>query len=410
MKKTALLCLVLFSNAVAQDLTINNGRIVDGTGRVIEQGSITASNGRITSIAETSQEADIVIDARGMTVMPGLIDTHVHLITGPAPASYDCADVIEHLDEMLAALLGRGFTTIMSPGDQFPDIMILRERIADRTVTGPRLLAVGPVGRAPNHPRAERENFCNSNFTGVDEQAIRAEVKVLAEAGVDGIKILYDSMMPPLPEDGVVAAIASEAHAHDIPLMAHVQTVEDALRAVQLGVDRLAHVPTIGPLTSEALTTFATARVPMSSTIHLIAPIRRPGGIQVNHGERQYTPDRLESAEARLAEALVMVRTLWDAGIPIAFGTDAYRGQPASQDPWVHEIETLGMILSPSEVIAALTINGATYLNLEHELGSLEPGKVADIVIVDGDPLADLSELSKVQLVIHQGQVVVDNR
>lgn len=148
----------------------------------------------------------------------------------------------------------------------------------------------------------------------------------------------------------------------------------------------------------------------MSSTLHLIAPIRRPGGIQVNHGEREYTASRLENTEARLAEAFAIIRTLWDAGVPIAFGTDPYRGQPASQDPWLHEIETLAMVLTPGEVIAALTINGARYLGLDDELGSLEPGKTADMVIINGDPLADLANLSNVQLVVQQGEVVVDDR
>jgi imidazolonepropionase-like amidohydrolase len=318
--------------------------------------------------------------------------------------------VIDHLEVTLATILERGFTTIMSPGDRSPDILTLKKRLADGVVDGPRLLAVGPVGRAPDHPRAERRSFCNSNFSIENEQAVRVEVAALAEAGADGIKILYDSVSPPMPDDSLVAALAREAKAHDIPLMAHVQTVEDALRAVELGVDRLVHVPTIGRLTPQALTAFATARAPMSSTLHLIAPIQRPGGIRVNHGEREYTPEGLERAEAGLAEAFAIIRALWDAGVPIAFGTDPYRGQPASQDPWAHEIDTLAMVLSPSEVIAALTINGATYLGLDNELGSLEPGKVADILIINGDPLTDPADLSKVQLVIRWGQVVVDNR
>ena len=94
----------------------------------------------------------------------------------------------------------------------------------------------------------------------------------------------------------------------------------------------------------------------------------------------------------------------------MAFGTDPYRGQPVSQNPSAHEIETLGRVLTPSEVIAALTLNGAAYLNLDNELGSLEPGKVADIVIIDGNPLSDISDLSKVKVVIRDGSIVVDHR
>ena len=412
MKKLAvLLYLIAFPDlTVAQDLAINNGRIVDGTGRVIERGSVLSRNGRIAAIGEADQEADLVIDAHGMTVMPGMIDTHVHLITGPAPDLYACDQVIDNLDEALATLLGRGFTTILSPGDRFPGILNLRERIAAGVVTGPRLLVVGPVFSAPNHPSGERANFCGANFAAVDEESVRVEVRRLAEAGVDAIKVLYDSAWPPMPEDRIVAAIASEAHAQGIPLLAHVQTVEDASRAVQLGVDRLAHMPHIGSQDPTSLAALGTARIPMSSTLHLHAPIDRSGGIKVNHGEREYSPERLESTEAHLVDASSIIRTFWDADIPMAFGTDPYRGQPVSQNPSAHEIETLGRVLTPSEVIAALTLNGAAYLNLGNELGSLEPGKVADIVIIDGNPLSDISDLSKVEVVIRDGRIVVDHR
>ena len=408
---TALLYLILLSSLCnAQDLAINNGRIVDGTGRVIERGSIVVANGRVAAIAEFDQQADMVIDAQGMTVMPGMIDTHVHLITGPAPDSYSCDEVIDHLDETLATFLGRGFTTILSAGDRFPDILTLRERIADGVVLGPRLLVVGPVFSAPNHPGGQRTNFCDASFASTDEETVRAEVRKLAAAAVDGIKIVYDSAWPPMPEDSIVVAIADEAHAHDILVMAHVQTVEDALRAVQLGVDRLVHLPHIGSLDSDSLGTLKTARIPISSTIHLQAPISRPDGTKVNHGDREYTPERLERTEAHLVDALANVRTLWDAGFPIAFGTDPYRGQSATQNPTAHEIETLGRILSPSAVIAALTKNGATYLDLSAGLGTLEPGKLADIVIINGDPLTDISELVNVMVVIKGGAIVVDNR
>ena len=104
------------------------------------------------------------------------------------------------------------------------------------------------------------------------------------------------------------------------------------------------------------------------------------------------------------------IRILWDAGLTIAFGTDPYRGQNETLSPATHEIESLGKILSPTEVIAALTTNGATFLGLSDDLGSLEPGKLADIVIVRGDPLSELTDLTNVEVVIQGGRVVLDNR
>ncbi len=105
---------------------------------------------------------------------------------------------------------------------------------------------------------------------------------------------------------------------------------------------------------------------------------------------------------------LAAMRALWDAGVTIAFGTDRFLNNPA--DDISREIESLNRVLSPAEIITALTHNAATYLDLSDEIGSLEPGKLADIVIIDGDPIANISDLANVEVVIQGGQIVVDNR
>jgi imidazolonepropionase-like amidohydrolase len=401
----------IVSNAgLAQDLAINNARILDGTGRVIDRGSVLVSGERIVAVGTSEQRATRTIDARHMTVMPGMIDTHVHLITGPAPDSYGCDEVVEHLGDTLEGLLRRGFTTILSPGDQVPHILVLRERLAAGVVRGPRLLAVGPVFSAPNHPGGQRTNFCDSPVVARDEVTARTEVRKLAEGGVDGIKIIYDSAWPPRPEDAIVAAIADEAQGQQIPAIAHIQTVEDALRAVHLGVDRIVHLPRIGSFDSAAVAILKDASVSISTTVHLWAPIDGPNEAKLNHGGREYTDEQLAETEAGLAALLVNVRTLWNADIPIAFGTDSYRGQNVAQDPIGHEIETLGRVLSPAEVGTALTRNAAAFLGLSDQLGTIEPGKLADITIVDGDPLADVSQSANVKVVIKAGEVVIDDR
>jgi imidazolonepropionase-like amidohydrolase len=405
-----LFCATLPTACLAQDLAINNARIIDDSGRVIENGSVLIRDDRIVAVGTAEQAASRMIDARRMTVMPGMIDTHVHLITGPAPDSHGCDEVIDHLDDTLAALLRRGFTTVLSPGDEAPDILTLRKRLADGDVLGPRLLAVGPVFSAPNHPGGQRQNFCDSAVAATDEGAMRARVRELSDANVDGIKIIYDSAWPPRPDDGVVAAITDEAQRRNVAVMAHVQTVDDALRAVQLGVDRLVHLPRTGSFDSAAMTVLRNAGVRVSSTVHLWAPVNGPNETKLDHGGRELIAQQLQQAEAGLAAVLANVRALWDAGIPIAFGTDAYRGENRAQDPIAHEIETLEGVLTPEEILAALTRNGAAFLGLSDQLGTLEPGKVADIVIIDGDPLADPSRLANVKVVIKAGEVVVDAR
>jgi imidazolonepropionase-like amidohydrolase len=392
------------------DLAINNARILDGTGRVIERGSILIADGRIAAITDAPQDALRTIDAAGTTAMPGLIDTHVHLITGPAPKSYACDAVIDHLDESMRNLLRRGFTTVLSPGDPFPAITALKQRISERVVDGPRLLVVGPAFSAPDHPGGRRPNFCDQKISTTSVDTVRREVGRLVDANVDGIKVIFDSLWPPKPRDETVAAIADEADARELPVMAHVQSVDDALQAVALGVNRLVHLPWSGSLTADAVAMLRSRAVAVSSTVHLWAPIHGPGSMKTNHGGRQYSAEQLEVAELQLAAALSHLRALWRGGVPVAFGTDTYRGADPSHDAISHEIEALSRVLTPSELVAALTRNGAVFLGLERETGTLEVGKRADVAVLSGNPISDIRNLGNVKMVIKNGEVLVDVR
>jgi imidazolonepropionase-like amidohydrolase len=109
-----------------------------------------------------------------------------------------------------------------------------------------------------------------------------------------------------------------------------------------------------------------------------------------------------------MEEHLARIRALWDVGVTIAFGTDSFVPDPTRDIR--SEIETLARVFSPDEVLTALTRNAAAFLELGSEIGTLEAGKRADIVVIDGDPLADIDVLRKVAVVIQSGNVVVDNR
>ena len=160
------------SGALAQDLVITDARIIDGAGGTIEQGFVVIRAGRIASVSEgaTDASAAVRINAAGMTVMPGLIDTHRHVI-----GAVDSEQSLEAwLDEqapaaMYAYLVG-GFTTVLSPGDNTSGILELRRRLQAGEITGPRLLVSGGVFRAPND-RGCQNAFClaNANFIGGPE-------------------------------------------------------------------------------------------------------------------------------------------------------------------------------------------------------------------------------------------------
>ena len=394
-----------WSPASPQDLIITNARIIDGTGKVIEQGSVVVEAGRITSVSEEAfAKREFQIDAHGMTVMPGLIDSHTHLLLKARKFHGEVAVsrwISDELPLNLAAYLANGVTTVMSHGDLFPEIIEVKQLIEIGELSGPRLLVSGPfLTTSDGHPIRMLCNgaapICRTSLIAEldDPESARAKVRELGEAGVDVIKIVYDDGFPqdPRPKltDAVLLAIADEAQRLGLPLVAHAPETADALRVIEFGAVRLAHPPVIGASDlAELGQVLKNTSIPFATTSHSWAH----NGV---------------GAEARMNQFLDGVLALKEAGAIIALGTDGPGSNPT--EAVTHEIETLSRILSPAEVVAAITLNAATYVGLVDEIGTLEPGKLADIVVIDGDPLTDVSDLANVKVVIQRGRIVVDNR
>lgn len=398
---TFLAFLVAWNLGAAQDLLIVNARIIDGTGQTIQQGSVVVRDGRIGSVSEGTSafQGAPQIDAQGMTVMPGMIDSHMHLLVDPMLDSDEALElwIKEQLPDVLREYLASGFTAILSNGDYYPAILQVRQRLNDGELHGPRLFVAGPAFTAPGgHPTATlcRDNrWCRLNLTAevADVESARTKVRELADGGVDAIKAIYDGRegsdaSVPMLDDTVLAAIAEEAHALDLPTIVHAVTVDDMFRAVDLGANKLVHTPRRGSVAESQGGGYVlqAASVPVSTTVGVA------------------------NTDAAVG-ALANVRQLWDAGVTVAFGTDQTSARPAVE-ALADEVGALSIVLSPAEIITTLTRNGAAFLDLSDEMGTLEPGKLADIVIIDGDPLADISDLSNVKIVIQGGRIVVDNR
>lgn len=234
--------------------------------------------------------------------------------------------------------------------------------------------------------------FCGASvaFQVTDPDDARSKVERLADAGVDAIKLFLDDAGADLSDD-VFGAIAAEARARGVRSSLHAHSVENMLRGVRLGVRRLVHTPGDAKIAdTEGARLLRERGVAISTTVSLTAPQFAAGaGFPY-------------SAADRHALILQNIRHLVDEGVTVAFGTD-------SRDfigPMV-EIEQLRTVLEPSEIITALTRDAAAYLEREDEIGTLEPGKIADLIVVDGDPLADIGTLSNVKMVIQAGRVVV---
>ena len=389
------------------DILITNARIVTGAGTTVDSASMVITGGRIASISpgQPSVDALVEIDAAGMTVMPGLTDTHVHMLGSSRADSAAALDrwMEENLATLLRAYLASGFTTIMVLGDYIPAILEVRQRVEDGELVGPRLLATGPGFTAPDDWPLPIKGYSSWSraqgmFEVADPGTARTNVRQLANADVDALKVVIDRTMVPeaLLSNDVLAAIIDEAHAAGVPVVVHAETVEDMLNAVNHGADRLVHTPHTGSIAdASGARILRDAGVPISTTVSFSSV----------EWYQSIGRERTADQAAQHAQILENIRHLWDEGVTVAFGTDS----PPGLD-YMTEVRALSTVLSPEEIISALTSNAAAFLELSDDIGTLEAGKIADLLIVDGDPLSDISDLANVEIVIKGGDVVVDNR
>ena len=433
---------------VAQDLVLKNARLFDGTGEVaVPVASVVVANGRIAAIQAEADEADAeaspeeaaptatrVIDLEGAFLMPGLVDTHVHL-------SFDFegdgmhfpksdAEYAEYVDtrmrEKLAALLRQGFTTIMSPGDFWPQILDVRERQRSGDLQGPRILVSGGIFTAPDgHPAVgicsgsmlcaaiapvadllanigicEGREYCARHVAvEVDEaDAARAWVQSYAESGVDQLKITYVEAFGPKLSPEVAEAIIDEAKRIGLRVLAHAFDAKDVNQLVDWGIDGFVHPPGISA----------------DKDGDLLAAAGRKGlAVAVTIGNQETMAEVFgEPSEEDLAE---FNRTKDNIRSMIAFGAKPVLGSDLPGFPpdkvlrtTIEALASLG--LSNAEVLRAATKDAAQGLLALADVGTLEAGNAADMILMPGDPLQDLAALQNLSMVIQGGTVVLDRR
>ena len=396
--------------AAAQNLLITNARILDGAGGVIERGSIAVVDGRIAAVGAMAAEpaGAVRIDAGGKTVMPGLIDAHRHIIQG---------DPARWLDEQSAAsmqaFLDAGFTTVFSAIDATAEIVELRRRIAAGEVGGPRLLAAGfvplaaamPGGGAPGVDPARTDASRGprpAQAPAISEEQTRATVRALAAAGVDAIKTVLITTDNG-PEQATLGVVVDEARRAGIPTVTHAVTVRDTVAAVEAGTTMLVHTPHIGQLDTATARMIASAGIPMTSTLGVFVPFFNAENEPLFRDFGPFPWDTLSSA----GQGPVNARLLFEEGITYAYGTDT---SYSPRDSLAHELKPLSLVFSPRDIVPILTRNAAIAIGLGDETGTLEAGKLGDLVMIDGDPLEDIYDVLEVELVVKEGRIVADKR
>ena len=355
---------------------IRVGRILDPqTGQYSPPSVILISGGKIAKVmpaaAYNSQLADSTIDLRDLTVLPGLIDAHVHLAIGGPVADNALSD------------LRAGFTTVVDLGARTHRLLRIRDSINAGVIAGPRVLAAGIwIGI--------KGGVCEFNGIGLagGVAEFRARVVENVNAGADVIKLCVSGWpneaftQPDRYElaDDILAASVQEAHrlrrlvvAHDISLGG----VQAALRA---GVDGLAHTPYLDSATALQL---------RAKSVFIIPTLASLAG------------DDTSRASRALVASLALAHRL---GVTLVFGTDGGvlpHGQNAQE---FTALMRAG--ISPLDAIRSATINAARAFALADSLGSLGSGMAADLIAVSGDPLADVTVLSNPRFLMSRGKVV----
>lgn len=371
------------------------------TSVLIEKGVITALGPEADRSAPKSAE---VVDLTGLTLMPGLIDVHVHLgpefdaDEGPGITSWPgiIANAMRYEPGLRRALLENGVTTVRDLGNDLTTIIELRDQVADGELEGPRVLAAGPTfSTRGGHPVVTINNgkVGGTKVPDTPEEA-RRNVRELADAGVDLIKVIQERGggrrdLDPIPTD-VLAAIVDEAHAHDLPVTAHWGRLVDLAEVLDAGVDDLQHLESHDLLDGwppEVLADLVARQIPVTPTM-VVAAVSLPADVMATLKERV--------AEFHAAGGLVIAGS--DAGMPgVPFG------------PGLHtELANLVEIgMTPQEALRAATVLAARTIGVD-DIGVIEPGRRADLVAVSGDPLADIADAKRVQLVVRDGRLAID--
>ncbi|MEG6523323.1 amidohydrolase family protein, partial [Desulfotomaculum sp. 1211_IL3151] len=350
-----------------------------------------------------------ILDMNGYTLVPGLLDLHVHLGSpeldvGQKPHLLTMpkliADWVRFIPGTRRAFLNHGVTTVRSLGDEYEWIMDLRQQLRDGVLEGPRLFAAGPIFTTKGgHPVATFGIDPMSDAVRLpatpDEARDLVNALVNGDSSVDLIKVVQERGNPkrlslePIAPD-VLGAIVTEAHKHDLPVIAHWGTLEDLKDVLAAGVDGLEHLEARGVLEGwpmETLDLLVESKVPLSPTLMVTNVV--------------VEPDVHKQLRKRVGE-------FHDAGGRIVLGTDAgMPGVPFGAS--VHqELELLVESgLMPREALKAATSEAAKELGTGH-IGAIEPGRAADLVLVRNNPIQDIQAIRNVVMVFLDGRLVVD--
>ena len=387
------------------DLLITHARLVSATKAApLENATIEIRGGKIAAIHPGGQTASAagltVIDASGKTILPGLMDNHYHfwdIFDGPR-------------------LLARGITVIRDPGSDLADTLNYREAIALGLAAGPHIYTTGPLidGHGGYHPMVDVEID--------DPQAAVDLVRSLKAQGVDALKVYF------LLKPEVLHEVVKEAHAQGLPVTGHIGVRTSWSQAIEDGIDGFNHIrvwPDFLPPTEQPQGENENLDSEKNPIPRMQADWSRidPNGDQAkallqkmvdhhigfdptlsiqhlgDYWRRALGLEQYQIAADTYTRMGQFVARAQKMGVLLLAGTD--------DGSLFDEMESYAAAAIPNlDIVNAATVNGAKWLGKDSEFGSVEIGKRADLVIVDGDPLKDIKTMRKITTVIQDGRVV----
>ena len=398
--------------------------VVAGTYRAnqglwIEAGRIRQV-GAFDTIRAAAPRDIAVIDLGNAVVMPGLIDSPTHLLAAMDPGATPQDNLVQTLTRESPArraltgaanarqLVEAGFTTVRNVGHSGVDGDIaLRDAIANGLMPGPRIVASGrkitPIGGQAMPVQGLAHSVVEVDFlqAGNPEEGRRAVLENL-RAGADAIKVVVDDW-PRVVADDTMKAIVAEAHRVGVRVAAHATTKVGIQTAIDAGVDSVEHAD---EATDEQLAAMKTKGI-------FLVPTHWPREVLPIPRAYRALPDIDKQIDAFIAGERTRLARAMKAGVKLAFGSDNWFGfsDKGRGDATMQVLVAMTAFGVPAaDALRAATVNGAELLKLGDSVGTLEQSKSADLIAVDGDPLADVGALRKVTFVMKEGAIVRDSR
>jgi imidazolonepropionase-like amidohydrolase len=428
---------------------IRGARIFVGDGKVIENGSVLVRGGKIAEVYEgagpdpRTLKAETV-EAAGKTILPGLIDVHLHLGAPggfyPDMSKYDAE---KSMKRDLAAYLYSGVTTVRSVGDGLETVLKVRSTVRSGEVLGSDLYTCGPLFTASGGhgteyfkelPAPARANL-EKQFTRIPNSAeeARRQVDELKTQGADCIKAILEAgaggRVYNRLDTALFDAIARQAHADSLPLAVHTGDARDMADAVQAQADSIEHGsfreripdslfeqmarkgmfydPTLS--VGEAFKDFVAGKTDLlkRSLVQQAAPAELLQGTEEAMGSAETEPMRKALAQYPIDMSIAIdnLKRAREHGVLLVTGSDAGNFLVIHGPTVQHELQLWVQAgIPPAVALQAATVNAARLLRADKRIGSIRPGNDADLLVVDGNPLEDISATERISLVVFRGE------